>query len=287
MRSRNIIFVFLFSLFITLYYLTLISSQLPDFQAALEFRSTSGIPIYLSVLQHWTFNIISLLCDSIIVAIAVGIVGYFIKELKLYWALLFGFVSRYLIILILFLYSIIRSSLPTGAFTKNLTSELYILLLLQLIFTLYFSYFGFNYGRQIEYYDSKDKELYYLYGIPKKILALLLISYNPVIQFLSQLTIVQVYEVTKKMTSMSFWKDTFSLSNILSDDSARGIAGLFGHIMVICFAWVIAIALLFFGLNAIRNRDTRHRWLKITSVFILFPAMLLIIPVIRNRTWFF
>lgn len=78
MRNKNIIFVFLFTIFISINFLTLISSQLPDFQEALELRTASGIPIYLTTFQLWTFNIVSLLCDSIIVAISVGIVGYYI-----------------------------------------------------------------------------------------------------------------------------------------------------------------------------------------------------------------
>ncbi len=48
MRNKSVIFVFLFSLFIALNYLNLISSQLPDFQEALAVRTTSGFPIYLT-----------------------------------------------------------------------------------------------------------------------------------------------------------------------------------------------------------------------------------------------
>ena len=120
MRNKNILFVFLFSIFIPLNYLNLISSQLPDFQEALELRSTSGIPIYLTTFQLWTFNIVSLLCDSIIVAISVGIVGYYIKEMKVYLALLFGLLSRYLILIGLLLYSSGRLSSLLAEVTKRL-----------------------------------------------------------------------------------------------------------------------------------------------------------------------
>jgi uncharacterized membrane protein required for colicin V production len=263
----------------------LISSQLPNFQEALEFRSTSGIPIYLTSFQFWVFNIVSLLCDSVIIAIAVGIVSYFMKEIKVYLALLFGLLSRYLILNCLLLYFSGRLSLPD--LTKKLDFGLCVLLTLGVLLTVCFSYLGLNYGKHAEYFDAKDKELYYLYGIPKKIWYLLFISYIPVIQFLSRLTIVQIYDFTQKITNMSFWKDTFSLSNFFSEDSARGITGLFGHIVVICFAWAIVIALFYFGLNAIRNKYTKHRWLKISCVFVLFPSTVTIIPIIRNRTWFF
>jgi len=288
MPKKNIIFVFLFSLFIPLNYLTLISSQLTDFQEALEFRTTSGIPIYLTAFQQWTFDVISLLCDSIIVAISVGLVCYFIKELKIFMALLFGLLSRYIIPIGFLLYS--SQKIPTSLFadfSKHLDLRLYILISLQLLLTLYFSYLGFTYGRSTDYFDPKDKALYYLYGLPKKIWLLLFISFVPVAKFLSKLTIVQIYDATDKITSMNFWKDTFSFSNIFSEDSARGITGLLGHIIAIGFAWAIAIALFSFGLNAIRNKESKYRWLKIGVVFLLVPVIIVIIPLIRNRTWFF
>jgi hypothetical protein len=108
-----------------------------------------------------------------------------------------------------------------------------------------------------------------------------------VAKFLSKLTIVQIYDVTDKLTNINFWKDTFSLSNIFSEDSARGITGLVGHIMIICLAWAIAIALFSFGLSAIRNKEANHRWVKISFSFFLVPSIILIVPIIRNRTWFF
>lgn len=287
MRNKSVIFVFLFSLFIALNYLNLISSQLPDFQEALAVRTTSGIPIYLTTFQLWTFNLISLLCDSIVVAIAVGLVGYYIREMKVYLALLFGLLSRYVMLIGLLLYSGGGISSLFEEVTNGLNSGLYILITLQVLLTLCFSYLGLNYGKHTDYVDSRDRDLCYFCGIPKKIWLFLFLSYNPVAKFLSKLTIVQIYDVTDKLTNMNFWKDTFSLSNIFSEDSARGITGLLGQIMIICFAWAIAIALFSLGLSAIRNKDAKYRWLKISSSFFLVPGIILVFPIIRNRTWFF
>ncbi len=136
MRNKNIIFVFLFSIFIPLNFLTLISSQLPDFQEALELRTASGIPIYLTTFQLWTFNIVSLLCDSIIIAISVSIVGYYIKEMKVYLALLFGLLSRYLILIGSLLYYGGRLSSLLNEVTKRHDSGLYILISLRIQGTL-------------------------------------------------------------------------------------------------------------------------------------------------------
>jgi hypothetical protein len=287
MRNKSIISVYLFSISISLIYLNLISSQLPDFQEALEVRTTSGFPIYLTTFQVWTFNIISLLCDSIMVAISVGLLGYYIREMKVFSALLFGLLSRYIIPIGLLLYSGVGISSLFEEGSKSLDSSLYMLIILQVLSTLCFSYLGFNFGTRTNYVDARDKDLYYFCGMPKKVWLLLFILYIPVAKFLSKLTIVQIYDVTDKLTNINFWKDTLSFSNIFSEDSARGITGLMGHIMVICLAWGITIALFSFGLSAIRNKEANHRWLKISCSFFVVPSIILIIPILRNRTWFF
>ena len=132
-----------------------------------------------------------------------------------------------------------------------------------------------------------DRDLCYLCGVPKRIWFLLLIASRPVVEYLSKLTIVQIYTVTKKITSMAFWKDTFSLSNLFDDDSVRGLTGLVGCIMLIALAWGLAAALFSFGLYAIRNKGVKYRWLRIVAVFVFLPAVIIIVPILRNRTWFF
>lgn len=289
MQKTKLVFVFLFCLFIALSYLNLISSQLSDFYEALEFRTTSGSPIYLSAFQLWVFDIISLLCDSTIIAIAVGLLGYYIKELPLYVALLFGLISRYIILLGFLLFKS-SDGLPKGLFdelTKHLDMRLYILLSLQFVSLLYFSYLGFQYGRRIDYVDPKDKDLLYYHGIPKKIWVLLIVSYIPVATFLSRLTIINVYDITEKLSSMSFWKEAFSLSNIFNSDGVIGLSGLFGHVMFIFFAWAVVVVLFSYGLYAIKNKSAKFRWLIILCVFVLLPSMSVIIPILRSRTWFF
>ena len=289
MYNKKVIGVFLFSISIPLWYLNLIGRELPDFQEALELRTTSGVPIYLTAFQQWTFDIVSLFCDALIVSIGVGLLYYFIKGLPTYVGLLFGLLSRYAIGLGLLFYALVKD--PASFFresAKHLDLRLYIILSLGFVLTLCFSYVGSIYGRRADYFDPMDRDLCYLYGVPKKIWFLLLIvAFNPVLRFLSKLTIVQIYEFTDKITSMRFWRDTVSLSNLLSEDSARGVTGLLGHVMFIGCAWVVAVFLFSLGLNAIRNKQVNHRWLRICAVFVFLPVVVIIVPVIRNRTWFF
>ena len=261
--NKEVIWVFLFAISIPIWYLNLISHELSDFQEALELRSTSGIPIYLTTFQQWTFDIVSLFCDALIVAIGVGLLYYFIKGLPTYVGLLFGLLSRYAIPLGVLFVAWLKSpaSFFGGAFGESADLRLYIILSVQFLLTLVFSYIGAVYGQQGEYLDPRDQDLWYLGGVPKKIWVLLLIAFLPVSQFLSKLTIVQIYTATKKITSMAFWKDAFSLSNLFSDDSAGAVTGLLGHAIVIVFAWGVAVALFLFGLDAIRNKESKRRWL--------------------------
>ena len=285
--NKKLIGVVLFSISIPIWYLNLISSGLTDFQEALEQRSASGIPIYLTGFQQWTFDVVSLLCDGLLVSIGVGLLFYFVKRLPIYVGLLFGLLSRYALILGFLLYALVREPTPLSDFAKLHDLRVEIVLLLQFFSTLCFSYLGAVYGKAADYFDPLDRDLCYLGRVPKKIWLLLLIACRPVVEFLSRLTIVQIYDVTEKVTSMKFWKDTFSLSNLFSDDSARGVAGLVGHLVFICLVWGIAATLFSFGLNAIRDKQVKHRWLKICGVFAFLPAVITIVPLLRNRTWFF
>ena len=287
--NKEVIWVFLFAISIPIWYLNLISHELPKFQEALELRSTSGIPIYLTTFQQWTFDIVSLFCDALIVGVGVGLLCYFIKGLPTYVGLLFGLFARYAIPLGVLLVVGLKSpaSFFGGSFGESADVRLYIILSLQFLLTLVFSYIGAIYGQQAKYLDPRDQDLWYLDGVPKKIWFLLLIAFQPVAQFLSKLTIVQIYAATDKITSMAFWKDTFSFSNLFRDDTARGVTGLLGHAVLIVFAWGLAVALFSFGLNAIRNKEIKCRWLRICTVFVFLPVVIGIVPILRNRTWFF
>jgi hypothetical protein len=242
--------------------------------------------VFLTAFQHWTFDIVSLLCDALVVAIGVSLLYYFVKGLPTYVGLLFGLVSRYAIPLAVLFVVWLKS--PASFFDGSSADlRLYIILSLQLIATLVGSYIGAIYGQQAEYLDPRDQDLWYLDGVSKKSWLLLLVAFQPVAQFLSKLTIVQIYSVTDDITSRAFWKDTFSFSNLFSGDSARGVTGLLGHAIVIFFAWSLAGVFFSVGLDAIRNKESKHRWLRICGVFVLLPVVIIIVPILRNRTWFF
>jgi hypothetical protein len=288
-RLKEVIWVFLFAISVPIWYLSMISHELSRFQEALELRSASGIPIYLTTFQQWTFDILSLCCDALIVGIGVALLFYFIKGLPTYIGLLFGLLSRYVIPLGVLFVMWLKSpaSFFGGVSGGSADLRLYVILSLQFLLTLVFSYIGAIYGQHVKYLDPRDQDLWYLGGVPKKIWFLLLLAFQPVSQFLSQLTILQIYRLTEKITSMAFWKDTFSFSNLFSDDSARGATGLLGHAIVIFFAWGLAAVLFSIGLHAIRNKEIKYRWLRICAVFVFLPVFIIAAPILRNRTWFF
>ena len=137
--NKEVIWVFLFTISIPLWYLNLISHEVPEFQEALELRNTSGIPIYLTAFQQWTLDIVSLFSDALIVAIGVGLLYYFLKRLPIYVGLVFGLLSRYAIPLgVLFVVWLKSPAAFFGGLSVDL--RLYILLSLQFLSTLVFSY---------------------------------------------------------------------------------------------------------------------------------------------------
>lgn len=284
--NKNVIYIILFSIFISVNYFDLFGENLQNFRETLIFRTTSGIPIYLNFIQIWIYNIVSLLFDSIFVAIAVGILGYYIKNLKLYTALLYGILVRYGVFIVwIFVYGISINADFITQFRQAANIQVYIILTLQLLATLYFSYLGFKIGKNSLFLDKKDEELSYFYGIPKKIWALLIIAYNPVVNFLSGLTIILIYETTNKITSSDFWVN--ALHNIFNTDYNDGIINLFLLLFSIPAAWTLTVYLFKYGLDAIKDKEIQYRRLKISFVFILIPILIFIIPLFRNETWFF
>ncbi|MCX5792446.1 MAG: hypothetical protein NTY45_09605 [Elusimicrobia bacterium] len=291
-RSKNTIFILLFSSFLALNYLGLFSRAIPEFQESLIYRTTNGVPIYLTLTQFWVFNLISLLFDSLVITCSVGILGYYLRELRVFWGVLFGFLLIY--------YRVIESLLLVAAriikgqtfaeanpFVLGINSGEWTLIILQILLTFSASYFSFNFAKKTTYFNSKDQELFYFSGISKKIWVLLIIACNPVAQFLSRLTISNSYAAMNIVAKNTFWKDTFLASDSLQQQNGAGMIGLLAYSGFIFFAWAISVALFSCGIKAMRDNRTNYRWLKISIVFILIPASIVFGAIFRNRTWFF
>lgn len=269
MNTRKHIYVYLFSFFVASNYLNILNTHLPDFEEALQYRTVSGDPILLSSVQYWVFNIIPLIIDSLVLAVAVGLLGYYFKEIKTSLALLFGFVVHYHLAILV---------VPTLFFGGNLSgfgdvvretgTLFFVFAAFKLILTILFSYLGLSFGRRSDFLTAEDEDLFYFYGIRKRVWVLILFLYNPVAEFLSRLTIVQIFRATERIHLWDF-----------------GQSG--GALLTIVIAGGMSFALFYYGIETIRERDSGFRWLKLGSVFGLVPAIVLAMPLIRNETWFF
>jgi len=51
--------------------------------------------------------------------------------------------------------------------------------------------------------------------------------------------------------------------------------------------WGLGGFLFLLGIEAIKNKEGRFRIIRIVAVFIVLPALIVFIPLIRNRYWFF
>ena len=267
--KKNHVFVALFSLFIVFIYIRLFSGFVRDLEEKLEF--VSGI--FLSDFQLWVYGIISEIFNALIIAISVGVIAYSIKNLKLYTVLMYTILIKFLLILPFFIFINILS----------LDFKFYSVTFIGLMLSVLFSYLSFNIFRNIDFFDEKDKKHFYFYGISKRIWVLLLIAYKPVIIFLAKLTITQVYKITSIIADKVYWKDFLHI--YLTGESV--LIKLFSIIFLLIIAWSIVAYIFYYGLDIIRDKNKKYRWIKIIFIFIIIPVFIVIIPIIRNKVWFF
>jgi len=290
MNRRNFFFVILFCLFLGVNYLSLWSTLFGEFQEAITRNSLlKGNSISLTIFQSWFYDIFGLIFYALIIAIIVGVFAYYYRHFKLIYYILFGIVISYFYPIILTLVFVIRNK-SLASFADSLYSShslrIYILLIIQLIFIIIASYSGYKRAKEIDYI-REDEESFYLYGISKKIWILLVILFNPVVNILIKYTIIRLYDFTTAISSTEFWKHVFSFSNIFSGDDNSGIMGMLYLLLSIVFMWGLSGVIFIFGLETIRNKESKLRILKTTIIFVIIPLLIIIIPLLRNRTWFF
>jgi hypothetical protein len=282
MNKKNLLYVTLFCLFLGINFLPLWKSLINEFQEAIT-------PSSLTIFQIWFYDIFGLLFNAFVVACIVGVFAYYYRGFKSIYYIIFGIFLSYFDSIILSLPYLIRG--------KSLISDAYffyspdllricILLLIQLFFIIVASYSGYKKAKEFDYFNEDEKS-FYLYGIPKKIWVLLVFAFNPVVQTLIKYTIVRLYDFTTAISSTEFWKHVFSFSNIFSGDYNSGLIGMLYLFFSIVFMWGVSGGLFYFGLETIKNKDSKFRLLKIIVIFILVPLLIIGIPLLRNRTWFF
>jgi hypothetical protein len=261
-----------------------------DFREAVNQSSNSQNELLpMTEFQNWFMDVFGLLFNSIIIFCITWIFAYFFPDSKPFYIVSFGiFIGFVVPIIPLLIVAIFDHSLTIiSDLYPDSSTRFYILLFINLLILTISSIWGTSEGLNSLYYCEKDEKSYYLFGVSKKIWLLLLIAYNPVVIFLTKFTIRSLVRFTDIISSKDFWENIFSFSNWLSGSSNSGLLGLLLQIFSILIIWGLSIALFSYGLKAIEKRNSNYRILRIIIVFVVIPLMIVLIPIIRNRDWFF
>ncbi len=247
-------------------------------------------PILLSRFQVWLFNFLGLVFDSVWIAVATGIFAYRVKDRPTWQYVAYGLFLRYsplFFLMPLFLWKNSLSDLLRAMTERVSGVELAIQAMLQLGLAVGAAIIGAKYGKETPELDVRDGERGYINGVSKKVWALLILSFAPVVRFVTELSIVLIYKFSRDVTSSEYWKATWSNLFWGDEDADGGVWRLIFNFMFIWIAWAITAGVFFWGADAIKNRETEYRILKIVAVFVLIPVAIVGIPLLRNRTWFF
>ena len=152
------------------------------------------------------------------------------------------------------------------------------MLIIQITAVLIGSFIGTKIAVRFDYSDERDRAKFFFYGLSKKFWFLMTIAYNPILQFLGKLSVFAFYTASKSITEITTWPEFFSTGNFV---------GVMIAVLIPFVLFAISLKLFSIGIEAVKNKRTRLRKFKIFTFLIVMPLLTVLIPVIRNRTWFF
>ncbi len=89
----------------------------------------------------------------------------------------------------------------------------------------------------------------------------------------------------KFLAVKQFWFD--SLIAMFTGEEGKGLLRTLYRIFGLIVIWIIIAVAFYSAVEAIKNKNSKYRKLKIIGILIILPMLILIIPFIRNRAWFF
>jgi hypothetical protein len=242
-------------------------------------------PQFPNAIQLWVLNILSVLFDTLILGVAVGVFAYHHRRCATGTYLAFGFCLRYLPVLVLLpLFSWKRSlSTVIEEIAARLDYEACILAILQFVGVMIASLLGMTFGKRANYLNEKDEILGYVAGISKKLWAVLIIAMNPMFHLATKASLVTVYTTADRATRPGYW-DFWGTQEY---EYETGFSGLFAAALSLLVVWLLVGGIAVLGIAAIGNKDTPLRRLRIVGVFVVVPILVVVVPLIRNRAFFF
>ncbi|MGA2774933.1 MAG: hypothetical protein ABSE81_02590 [Candidatus Omnitrophota bacterium] len=281
-NNKQLIFAILFCSFLFLYYASAAPIRINDF---LNACAKEGLIV--SGLQEWILSILGVIYSFFTVSVIVGIFAYWFRKFNLFFYLAFGFLGRFALPVILFL------PFLKGGFSFSELTDYWIAasplnkfsLISHIAATFIGAYCGYSYAKRSDFGDIRDEVNFTLWGISKRLWVLIAIATYSVFKFLLDFSIIQIYDATKFLTTRQFWLD--SLIAMFTGDEGKGLLKIITRVFGLVMIWAIIIVAFYYAIEAIKNKNAKYRKLKIIGILIILPILILVIPIIRNRTWFF
>ena len=266
---KQISYVVIFLLYLSLSYFTSIGHVITAF-----YERSLELEIYGSALQSHFLDSLIYIYDFICSMFFVGLFAYWFKGLRTWMYLISGLLMKYWVGLL-----IIGIYLSKGQlFDGELPESLYYMLPIQITAVLIGSFVGAKIASRFGYSDEKDKTHFFFYGMSKKFWFLMTIAYNPILGFLNKLSVFAFYTASKSLSEVTNWTEFFSKGYIM------------GVLIVVLIPFVLlatSLKLFAIGIEAVKDKQAKFRRFKIVTFLIVMPLLTVLIPIIRNRTWFF
>lgn len=266
---RQISFAVIFLLYLGFSYFTNIGHVI----AAFHERSLE-LEIFISEFQSNFIDSLMYIFDFICSMFFVGLFAYWFKRLRTWIYLLAGLLMKYGLALLMIGFFIVKGQFSEGDWPESL---LYILLI-QIVAVLIGSFVGTKIAARFDYSDERDKTNFFFYGLSKKFWFLMTIAYNPILGFLNKLSVFAFYTASKSISDITNWSEFFSKGYVM------------GVLIVVLIPFVLlatSLKLFAIGIEAVKNKQAKFRKFKIATFLIVMPLLAVLIPIIRNRTWFF
>lgn len=266
---KQISFAVLFLLYLSFSYFPNIGHVITNFhERSLELK------IIVSEFQYNFLNSLAYIYDFICSMFFVGLFAYWFKGLRTWKYLLSGLVMKYWIALVIVGFFIIRGQFSEGDWPGSLPY----MLAIQITTVLIGSFVGAKIAARFDYSDERDKSNFFFYGLSKKFWLLMTIAYNPILEFLNKLSVFAFYTASKSISDVTNWSEFFSKGYVM------------GVLIVVLIPFVLLAAslkLFAIGIDAVKDKKAKFRRFKIVVFLIVMPLLTVLIPIIRNRTWFF
>lgn len=266
---KQISFAAIFLLYLSFSYFTSIGHVITAF-----YERSIELEILGSEFQSHFIDSLIYIFDFICSMFFVGLFAYWFKGLRTWIYLLIGLVMKYWVGLLMIGFFISKGQFSEGDWPD---SFLY-MILIQVTAVLIGSFVGAKIAARFDYSDERDKTNFFFYGLSKKFWFLMTIAYNPILGFLNKLSVFAFYTASKSISDITNWSEFFSKGYVM------------GVLIVVLIPFVLlAVSLKLFaiGIDAVKNKQAKFRRFKIVTFLIVMPLLTVLIPIIRNRTWFF